>query len=306
MTEAHGRRPEEDHGHGREDGRPRRPRPAWSRSPASRSARPPSARSTWPTPTAPSRTAAAPRSGSSSTRSPRRPARSATGRRRRTARVLPDDIDRDVSYALQGVVKQGTGQNAQALGRPAAGKTGTATNADGNVSSSWFVGYTPQLATAVMYVRGDGNDNLNCKNKNGKNCDPGYLVPYFGAEYPDQDLDRRDADVARRRPGRAVPAAGERRGHQERPRSRCRRSPRSRRRRRTPTRKPSKTPTPTPDPDADPRHRRRRRPPHRGHRHPRVPVARSCVPATANGNGGGGGGPNGGESLALASRPPRG
>ena len=26
------------------------------------------------------------------------------------------------------------------------------------VSSAWFVGYTPQLATAVMYVRGDGNE----------------------------------------------------------------------------------------------------------------------------------------------------
>ena len=46
------------------------------------------------------------------------------------------------------------------LGRPAAGKTGTATNDDDEVSSAWFVGYTPQLATAVMYVRGDGDDAL--------------------------------------------------------------------------------------------------------------------------------------------------
>jgi membrane peptidoglycan carboxypeptidase len=99
-------------------------------------------------------------------------------------RVLPEDVDRDVSYALQQVVKAGTGKNALSLGRPAAGKTGTATNADGNVSSSWFVGYTPQLATAVMYVRGDGNDNLNCVEKRGESCTPGYLVPYFGAEYP--------------------------------------------------------------------------------------------------------------------------
>jgi membrane peptidoglycan carboxypeptidase len=60
-----------------------------------------------------------------------------------------------------------------ALGRPAAGKTGTATNKKGDVSSSWFVGYTPQLSTAVMYVRGDGNDALN-----------GYLPSYFGADYP--------------------------------------------------------------------------------------------------------------------------
>ena len=51
--------------------------------------------------------------------------------------------DSDVSYALQQVVSDGTGTAALALGRPAAGKTGTATNGDGNVSSSWFVGYTP-------------------------------------------------------------------------------------------------------------------------------------------------------------------
>ena len=63
-----GRRPAEDPGHGREDGRPGRTRRASSRSPASRSARPRSARSTWPTPTARSPTAAGPRSGTSSTR----------------------------------------------------------------------------------------------------------------------------------------------------------------------------------------------------------------------------------------------
>ena len=92
---------------------------------------------------------------------------------KKTDRALPDDIDRDVSYALQQVVKAGTGANAQALNRPAAGKTGTATNADGDVSSSWFVGYTPQVATAVMYVRGRGNGALN-----------GYMPSYFGADYP--------------------------------------------------------------------------------------------------------------------------
>ncbi len=92
---------------------------------------------------------------------------------KQTTRAISDPVARDVSYALQQVVKVGTGRNALALGRPAAGKTGTATNADGDVSSSWFVGYTPQLATAVMYVRGDGNDALN-----------GYLPTYFGADYP--------------------------------------------------------------------------------------------------------------------------
>jgi membrane peptidoglycan carboxypeptidase len=96
-----------------------------------------------------------------------------------TTQAIRPDIDRDVSYALQQVVLHGTGANAQAIDRPAAGKTGTATNDNGDVSSSWFVGFTPQLATAVMYVRGDGDNALN-----------DWLPPfngaagYFGAGYP--------------------------------------------------------------------------------------------------------------------------
>ncbi len=49
-----------------------------------------------------------------------------------------------VNAVLQRVVTDGTGQ-AAAIGRPVAGKTGT-TNESKDV---WFVGYTPQLATAV-------------------------------------------------------------------------------------------------------------------------------------------------------------
>jgi membrane peptidoglycan carboxypeptidase len=96
-----------------------------------------------------------------------------------TTQAVRNDVDRDVSYGMQQVVLHGTGANAQAIGRPAAGKTGTATNDNGDVSSSWFVGFTPQLATAVMYVRGDGDNALN-----------DYLPPYngaagyFGAGYP--------------------------------------------------------------------------------------------------------------------------
>ncbi|MBD0268722.1 MAG: penicillin-binding protein 1A [Cyanobacteria bacterium Co-bin8] len=51
---------------------------------------------------------------------------------------------------LQGVVTRGTGTAAQ-IGRPAAGKTGT-TDAQRDI---WFVGYVPQLATAIWV----GNDN---------------------------------------------------------------------------------------------------------------------------------------------------
>ena len=45
---------------------------------------------------------------------------------------------------LQQVIERGTGQ-AAAIGRPAAGKTGTTTN----FADAWFCGYTPDLAAAV-------------------------------------------------------------------------------------------------------------------------------------------------------------
>jgi membrane peptidoglycan carboxypeptidase len=92
---------------------------------------------------------------------------------RRTERVLSEDLASDVSYALQQTVQNGTARTALELGRPAAGKTGTATNADDDVSSSWFVGYTPQVATAVMYARGKGNEALN-----------GYLPTFYGSAFP--------------------------------------------------------------------------------------------------------------------------
>ena len=93
-------------------------------------------------------------------------------------RAVDEDIAADTSYAMQQVVSSGTGQAALELGRPAAGKTGTATGGSGDdpyVSSSWFAGYTPQMATAVMYVRGDGDNQLD-----------GWLPSYFGAVYPAQ------------------------------------------------------------------------------------------------------------------------
>ena len=90
------------------------------------------------------------------------------------------DIAADVTYAMQQVVESGSGFEAAALGRPVAGKTGTATVSNGDVSSSWFSGFTPQMATSVMYVRGKGTGKLD-----------GWLPPsddgrdgYFGGNYP--------------------------------------------------------------------------------------------------------------------------
>ena len=55
-----------------------------------------------------------------------------------------------LNSVLQGVINGGTGKRAY-IGRPAAGKTGT-TSSERDV---WFVGYVPQLSTAVWI----GNDN---------------------------------------------------------------------------------------------------------------------------------------------------
>ncbi|MFM9366942.1 transglycosylase domain-containing protein [Streptomyces sp. Da 82-17] len=54
---------------------------------------------------------------------------------------------------LQSVVDNGTGTAAQAAGRPAAGKTGTAEED----KAAWFAGYTPELATVVAVLGQDPN-----------------------------------------------------------------------------------------------------------------------------------------------------
>ena len=91
--------------------------------------------------------------------------------------TIPKDVASDVIEALRDVVNTSgaTGTNARTV-CPTAGKTGTATAGKGQsqwVSSSWFVGFTPKLATAVMYNRGVGNERLD-----------GYLPTYFGGQYP--------------------------------------------------------------------------------------------------------------------------
>jgi len=90
-------------------------------------------------------------------------------------RAFSADVAADVSYALQEVVTSGTGTEALALGCPVAGKTGTAALRPDTVTSAWFVGYTPRLAAAVMYIRGDGRRDLD---------GVGGLSTFFGGEYP--------------------------------------------------------------------------------------------------------------------------
>jgi penicillin-binding protein 1A len=60
-------------------------------------------------------------------------------------RVLSPDDTALLTSILEGVLREGTGTRAALPGRAAAGKTGTTEN----YGDAWFVGYTPQLATAV-------------------------------------------------------------------------------------------------------------------------------------------------------------
>ncbi len=80
------------------------------------------------------------------------------------------DTATDVNYALTKVTQDGTGYRASALGYPVAGKTGTVgygvekkrkvgnktyTSIVRETRAVWFVGYTRQISTAVVYVKGD-------------------------------------------------------------------------------------------------------------------------------------------------------
>ncbi len=92
-------------------------------------------------------------------------------------RAVSSDIAHDVTYALTSVIDGGTGRAAQSLNRPVAGKTGTKDRED-DIVSAWFVAYTQQISTAVMYVAGDGgNDDLDPYARPGDST-------FFGGTYP--------------------------------------------------------------------------------------------------------------------------
>lgn len=68
-------------------------------------------------------------------------------------RVIDEDAVYKLNALLEEVISRGTGGNA-AIGRPAAGKTGTTDDEH----DAWFVGYTPDLVTAV-WIGDDTNTN---------------------------------------------------------------------------------------------------------------------------------------------------
>lgn len=74
---------------------------------------------------------------------------------RQPYRALDENVANNVTKSLTGVVLHGTGV-AAGIGRPVAGKTGTSEQHQ----NAWFVGYTPQLATAVWMGYPEGNISL--------------------------------------------------------------------------------------------------------------------------------------------------
>lgn len=80
-------------------------------------------------------------------------------------RVIPEDVAYLTTSLLQSVIREGTGSKAQALGRPAGGKTGT-TN---DYTDAWFVGYTPDLVASLWLGFDDPRRSLqNPKPPKGK------------------------------------------------------------------------------------------------------------------------------------------
>lgn len=109
--------------------------------------------------------------------------------------VFSSDVMADTTYAMQQVVRRGTGSYAGNLGRPAAGKTGTS---DLN-KSAWFVGFTPQMATAVaMYRIGPDGGTESLKGFRGFSSSAmtgGGLPVRVWTEYMSQALDNQPVET---------------------------------------------------------------------------------------------------------------
>lgn len=98
-----------------------------------------------------------------------------------TKRAFDAAIADNVTDVLKNVVDKGTGTPAQLPGRDVAGKTGTT---DDN-KSAWFVGYTPQLSTAISMYRLD-DDATNKNRKFEKMYGTGGEKTIHGASFPAQ------------------------------------------------------------------------------------------------------------------------
>ena len=95
-------------------------------------------------------------------------------------RVLdPTNVDQ-LTWVLSEVIERGTGRDAD-IGRPAAGKTGTAQN----YADATFAGYTPDLVAAVWVGFPQGQISMvPCSRKACSEEDPGTDIQVAGGTYP--------------------------------------------------------------------------------------------------------------------------
>ncbi|WP_406400949.1 penicillin-binding protein [Streptomyces sp. NBC_00879] len=108
----------------------------------------------------------------------------------------------NVTDVLRSVVDEpeGTGRNARIPGREVAGKTGTT---DGN-KSAWFVGYTPQLSTAIDMYRLDDNEK-NKKRKFLEMYGTGGQDKIHGASFPSEIWQTYMSDALKGQPFETFP-----------------------------------------------------------------------------------------------------
>lgn len=179
---------------------------------------------------------------------------------KKSKRAFDPAIADNVSDVLKNVVENGTGRPARLPGRDVAGKTGTT---DGN-KSAWFVGYTPQVSTAISMFRLD--DDENSKNREFLEMfGTGGEKKIHGASFPASIWHDYMAEAMKKKDvvrfpepqplGETLYGGGAA----------------------SPTPTPSPTPSATPPPS---RPRRRRPTPPRRHPHRRTPATRSTGSAT--------------------------
>jgi len=85
--------------------------------------------------------------------------------------VISPEVARTMTAMLEEVIQFGTGIQAKALGRPAAGKTGTTQD----YTDAWFIGFTPQVTAGVWVGFDDKQISLGKKETGAKAALPIWL-----------------------------------------------------------------------------------------------------------------------------------
>ncbi len=91
--------------------------------------------------------------------------------------VISPEVARTMTAMLEEVIQFGTGIQARALGRPAAGKTGTTQD----YTDAWFIGFTPQLTAGVWVGFDDKQISLGKKETGARAALPIWLEFMQGA-----------------------------------------------------------------------------------------------------------------------------